>query len=81
MGSAAVAAAQGSWERAARLLGAGQAQLQRLGVVPDPADRLVYDTSLASTRAHLDEGTFTTTYTEGAGMRLEQAVELALQPR
>lgn len=78
-GLAAVAAAQGQSERAARLFGAAATQLDRLGVIMDPADQPEYDRNLAIARAGLDEAAFTAAQAEGRAMVFEQAVAYALQ--
>ncbi len=64
--------------RAARMFGAWQAVLERLGAFPQPADKPEHDRNIAAVRAQLDEETFQTAWAEGREMTLEQAVADAL---
>lgn len=79
MGCAAVAAAQGNWEHAAQLFAAGQAQFDKLAVIPDPADRTVFGNGLAAVRAALSDEVFVNAQAAGQAMTFEQSVEFALQ--
>lgn len=79
MGCAAVAAAQRNWEHAAQLFAAGQAQFGRLAVIPDLADRSVFENGLAAVRAALNEAVFADAQAAGHAMTFEQAVEFALR--
>jgi non-specific serine/threonine protein kinase len=68
----------GQPERAARLLGAWEAALERLGAFPQPADRPEHDRNIAAVRAQLAPATFEAAWAEGRKMTLEQAVAYAL---
>ena len=44
-----------------------------------PRDQASYERDVATTRARLDEDTFTTAWAEGQAMTLEQAIVYALE--
>ena len=69
----------GSAAQAARLLGAAEVALERMGAFLLPSDTPEYDRIVAGVREHLDEATFHLAWTEGRTMTLEQAVTYALQ--
>jgi non-specific serine/threonine protein kinase len=71
--------AAGQPQRAARLLGAWEAALERMGAFPQPADKPEFDRIIANVRAQLDEATFEAAWAEGRKMTLEQAVAEALE--
>jgi non-specific serine/threonine protein kinase len=73
--------ALGQSERAARLLGASESALERLGAFHQPNDRREIDEMTTSVRAQLDETAFQAIWTEGRALPLEQAVALALGER
>jgi Tfp pilus assembly protein PilF len=76
---ASAARAQRQWERAARLLGAVDAGLERLGgVLAEPLGQQQQERTLAAARAQLGEPAFTTAYAAGRALSLEQAVQEAL---
>lgn len=77
-GLAGVMGATGQPERAARLLGAWEAALARMGATSQPADQPEHDRAIASLRAQLDPQTFETAWAEGRAMSLEQAVASTL---
>ena len=79
-GFAAVASATGHYERAARLLGAGENLREVLSWHPSPPNQADYDECRASTRAALGDTAFSVARAEGRAMTLEQAVEFALAP-
>jgi len=68
----------GQAEQAARLFGAWEAALERLGAFPQPADRPEHDRNIAAIRAQLDSATFEAAWAEGQEMTLEQAMTEAL---
>jgi predicted ATPase/DNA-binding CsgD family transcriptional regulator len=68
----------GQPERAAHLLGAWEAVLEKLGAFLLSADKPEYDRNIAAVRAQLDEATFESAWAEGRQMTLEQAVAEAL---
>jgi hypothetical protein len=70
----------GQPQRAARLLGAWEVALERLGAFLQPVDKPEFDRIIAEVRAQLDPATFEAAREEGRAMSLEQAVDLALDP-
>ncbi len=78
-GLAAVAAARGQLERAARLFGAAEALLEATSERLDPADRIACDRSCAAVRNQLDAVTFAAAWAEGRTMEMEQAIAYALE--
>jgi hypothetical protein len=70
--------ALGEPERAARLLGAAEVALERMGAFVEPTDQSELDRIIADLRALLDETTFQSAWEEGRKMTLEQAVAEAL---
>ncbi|MCI0352087.1 MAG: tetratricopeptide repeat protein, partial [Acidobacteriales bacterium] len=72
-------AALGQLQRAARLIGASEAGLERMGAFHQPSDQPEIDRIVAEVRAQFDDATFQAAWAEGRGMTLEQAVANALQ--
>jgi tetratricopeptide (TPR) repeat protein len=72
-------AALGQHRRAARLLGASEVALERMGAFHQPTDKPEIDRIIAEVRAQLDEATFQTAWSEGQQMTLEQAMANALE--
>jgi hypothetical protein len=79
IGLAAVLGSTGQPERAARLLGAGEALMETIGTAIQAADRPTYDLAIAGPRDSLGEAPFEALRAEGRAMTMEQAVELALR--
>ena len=77
-GMAAVRTAQGELARAAQLLGATQALLERKGHQLDSADQIDFERTRAQVATQLAEPAFTLAWDEGKAMTLEQAVSCAL---
>jgi non-specific serine/threonine protein kinase len=77
MGAAGVAAADGQGRRAARLLGAAEAQLAASASYWDAAERRYVERAAASALAQLGEAAFAEARAEGRAMTFEQAVESA----
>jgi predicted ATPase/DNA-binding SARP family transcriptional activator len=78
---AALAAAEGAFEWAARWLAASQAWLRALGATLEPTDQLVFDRSLAAVRAQLPADAYDRAWAEGlaaAEAGAEQVVAEAL---
>jgi hypothetical protein len=76
---AALASRQGQHDRAARLLGAGEAfceTLSRGAPVAGPAE---YERARAEGRAALGEAAFAAAWAEGRAMSLDEAVQYALE--
>ena len=69
---------KGQAERAARILGAGEALFEAMGVGPQPADQSAADRYVAAVREQLDEATFEAARAEGRAMSQEEAVAYAL---
>src|SRR5207247_3078348 len=76
---AALAGREQQAERAVRLLGAGEAFCETLGVRPPVAIPAEYERAMAEGRASLGEAAFATAWAEGRAMSLERAVEYALE--
>jgi DNA-binding NarL/FixJ family response regulator len=74
---AAVAAATGSAERTAQLLGAAEPHLDTLRGYMPLSDRADYDHTLAAVRAQLDEAAFTAAFAQGRTLPLDQAIAYA----
>jgi predicted ATPase/DNA-binding CsgD family transcriptional regulator len=72
-------AALGQPQRAAQLLGAADAALERMGTIKQPIDKPEYDRIVAGVRAQLDDAAFQTAWAEGREMPLGLAVEDALR--
>jgi tetratricopeptide (TPR) repeat protein len=68
------------YARAVRLLGVGEALLERVRAprYPYVAARSIYDSTMAAARSALGEGAFTGAWAEGRSMKLEQVIEYAL---
>jgi tetratricopeptide (TPR) repeat protein len=64
---------------AARLFGAADSELTRLGAFFDYVDRPEFDRMTTAVRAQLDDASFHAAWIEGKQMRLEQAVVCALE--
>jgi predicted ATPase/class 3 adenylate cyclase len=77
---AGVAAGLGRIERAARLLGATEAQFETFFKPLDNWDQAEFDRIAALARLGLNEVTFKTLWTEGRAMTLEQAIIYSNQP-
>jgi predicted ATPase/DNA-binding SARP family transcriptional activator len=75
---AALAGREGQTERAVRLLGAGEAFCETLGVRPPVAIAAEYERTVAEGRAALGEAAFAAAWAAGRAMSLEQAVAYAL---
>jgi predicted ATPase/DNA-binding CsgD family transcriptional regulator len=70
--------ALGRPQQAARLLGASERALERLGAFHQPNDKREIDGMIATVRAQLDEATFQAAWAQGRELTLEQAVAQAL---
>ncbi len=73
-----VAAAEGSWVRAARLAGSGAALRSRVGLPAAPVDRQRLEHWLERPRSALGEDAYAAARTEGEQMTIDQAVRHAL---
>ena len=78
MGMALVAFTRGQTDRAVRLFGAADALREMIGTPLPPSQQPLYDALVKSMRAELGETTFHALRTEGRGLTLRQAIELAL---
>jgi hypothetical protein len=68
----------GQPQQAARLLGASEIALERLGAFHQPNDKREIDGMIAAVHAQLDEATFQAAWAQGRELALEQAVAQAL---
>jgi len=66
-------------ERTLRLLGAASVQIEAMGYVLRPRDRLRYEQGLSLARAQLGEEVFEKAWAEGRAMSMEEAIEYALE--
>lgn len=78
-GFAALAAAEGDAERAARLLGAAGVLLETIGGAFKPFERLLHDQTVAAAHTRLGTTTFEAIRVQGAALNLQQAVEFAVE--
>ena len=78
VGLAGVEAEEDRAERAARLLGAATAVLQRVGFPLPPHYQREQDRAQQQAQAALDEAGFAAAWAIGRAMTLEQAIEYAL---
>ena len=79
MGLAGVAAANGLATRAARLLGAADAQLEACASYWDAAESRIVELAMARVAAQLGEAAFAVARAEGWAMTFEQAADYALE--
>jgi non-specific serine/threonine protein kinase len=70
--------ALGQLPESARLLGAWEVALERMGAFHQPSDKPEYDRIVAAVRTQLDAATFQAAWAEGRTMTLEEAVAYAL---
>ncbi|GHO51121.1 LuxR C-terminal-related transcriptional regulator [Ktedonospora formicarum] len=68
----------GQPQQAARLLGASESAMERLGAFHQPNDKREIDSIITIVRTQLDDVTFQTTWSQGRELTLEQAVAQAL---
>jgi non-specific serine/threonine protein kinase len=78
-GFAAIAMAQGRFERAARLISAVEKQLSSFGIQLFYMDKIEFDRNLPLVFEKLDEKTLARLRAKGNGMTLEQAIAFALE--
>jgi hypothetical protein len=71
---AGIAAGTGQPDRAARLLGAEEKQLESLNMILDYLEQVEFDRDIALLRSQLDEVAFKEAWSDGRSMTLEQAV-------
>jgi tetratricopeptide (TPR) repeat protein len=74
---AGVAADLGRFDRAARLLGATEAQFETFFKPLDPWEQAEFDRIATSARARLDEETLTAAWAKGRALTLDQAIQEA----
>jgi predicted ATPase len=77
--SAGAAAHHDQLRRAARLLGAAEADRERMGAFLQPSDTPEYQRILGEVREHLDDRSFEAAWAEGRRLTLEQAIAEALK--
>jgi predicted ATPase/DNA-binding SARP family transcriptional activator len=78
-GFAAIAVAQGKFERAAKLMAAVETQLTSNRLRLLFLDKMEYERNLAKLRGQLDEKTLVRFWSRGKGMSLEQVITFALE--
>jgi predicted ATPase/DNA-binding CsgD family transcriptional regulator len=66
-------------EPAARLLGAAEMALERMGAIQDPLDRSDFEHNTATVRKQLEDAVFMEALASGRRMSMEKAVGLALE--
>jgi predicted ATPase/class 3 adenylate cyclase len=71
-------AGQGNAAKAVRLLGASEALLEKMGLVPQAGDQVEIERNVAFTREQLDEAAFEAAWSQGRAMSFEEAVAYAL---
>lgn len=65
-------------EKAIKLLGAAEALRQRIEIDMNPLERQEYEMEVADLKANMDGQEFSSVWTEGRSMTMDQAIELAL---
>jgi hypothetical protein len=78
-GFAAIAIAQGQFERAAKLMAAVETQLSSMGIRLLYMDKIEYEHNLTLLRTQLDEKDCSNLWAKGRTMTFEQAIALALE--
>lgn len=73
-GFAAIAVAQGKFERAAKLMAAVETQLSSIGIRLLYMDKIEYERSLALLREQLDETMLAKFWAKGREMYLEEGI-------
>src|SRR5205823_12767338 len=74
-----VAAAEGQWQHAARLFGAGERLRERGGAAPHPPWLAEHERWSEATRVSLGEQAFRTACDEGRALALDEAIAFALR--
>ena len=74
-----LASAQEQAQRGAHLWGAAKALREALNIPPPPSERSGYDRKFARIRAALSEEAFAAAWSEGCALRMEQAINYALE--
>ncbi len=74
-----IAKAQEQPERAAKLFGAAEALREKINIAMTPQERIEYDRGIADLRANMDEKVFASHWAEGRSMRMDEAIEFALE--
>jgi len=72
-------AGQGKVNKAARLLGASVALLEKMGLVFQAADQIEIECFIASVQEQLGEAAFKSAWEKGQAMSLEQAIAMAME--
>ena len=70
---------QNAGQKAARLLGASEALLEKMGFGVQSSDLLEIERNVAATREQLDKVAFEAAWSDGRAMSLEQAIAFALE--
>ena len=80
-GFAAIAVAQGEFERAAKLMAAVETQLTSIGIRLLYMDKKEYERNLALVREELDEKILNKFWAKGAAMSFDDAIAFALEEK
>jgi predicted ATPase/DNA-binding SARP family transcriptional activator len=78
-GFAAIAVAQGKFERAAKLMSAVETQLASMGIRLIYMDKMEYERNLGTLRGQLDDKILNKFWAKGKAMTMEEAIEYALE--
>jgi tetratricopeptide (TPR) repeat protein len=73
-----IAKAQGEVERAYKLLGAAEALREKINIAMTPQERDEYERAIADLKSNLDEEQYTSLWSEGRSMTMEQAIQFTL---
>jgi predicted ATPase/class 3 adenylate cyclase len=74
-----IALAQGQNKYAVQLFAAAHSLREKSGTPMTPDEQVYFDEQLKNLREQLDPGTFTSFWTKGRGLKMEQAIDLALE--
>ncbi len=70
---------RGKNERAARLFGAAEALREKIGIPMTQPEHVEYQGQVAELRSSMDERAFTSGWTAGRGLTMDQAIRFAVQ--
>lgn len=76
---AAIAAKRSDYTRAARLFGAANSTRENIGVPLPPTERSDRERSIGAVKSELGDTEFTAAWLEGRALKLEQAIDYALE--
>jgi hypothetical protein len=67
--------------RAARLFGAAEALREKIGIAMTSFERIEYDRIIAGLRAGMDDTAFSSSWSQGSALSMDQAIATALQTK